>query len=201
MADRNIFIGYDLGCGLAPQPGRLPAELRDPGQLAKFVDEIDCTLVVDGNGNEDWVNAGEHLRNMAEKSLGVMPRRTDPVTRLGMTLRLWAGCVWAAKPLDCPELTPEFRGTIFKQDIDPRATKDPLFRAGVEAAPAFNALPNAKRKQAALPRRRPTGLRSASPRQLRGLGSRSMAVATYSRLQVLQRVGFLPRYFAARFRS
>lgn len=141
MADRNIFIGYDLGCGLAPRPGPLPAELEDPVRLAQFVDEIDCTLVVDGNGDEDWVGTGGHLRRMAEKSGAVIPVVADPITRAGMTLRLWAGCVWAAKPLDRPELTSAFRETIFRQDIDPRANDDPLFRAGVEAAPAFNALP------------------------------------------------------------
>jgi hypothetical protein len=112
MADRNIFIGYDLGCGLAPRPGPLPAELEDPVRVAQFVDEIDCTLVVDRNRDEDWVRTGEHLREMAEKSGSVMAEIADPIMRVGMTLRLWAGCVWAAKPLDRPELTSAFRESI-----------------------------------------------------------------------------------------
>jgi hypothetical protein len=141
MADTNIFIGYDLGRGLAPTSATLPTDLAEPVCLAQFMDDVDCTLIVDGAGNYDWVKTGTCLREMAEKSMLVLPDVADPIARVGITLRLWAGCLWAAKPLDRPELSSEFRAQLFTRDIDPRAANDPLFRAGVEAAPAFNALP------------------------------------------------------------
>lgn len=43
--------------------------------------EIGCTLVVDGNGKEDWVKMGAHLRAMALESSAVMPDVGDPITR------------------------------------------------------------------------------------------------------------------------
>jgi hypothetical protein len=79
---------------------------------------------------------------MARKAEKTMPDVPDTLIRTGVTLRLWAGCLWAAKPLDRPELAAADRVAIFTQDIDPRAVADELFRAGVEAAPLFNALPS-----------------------------------------------------------
>jgi hypothetical protein len=59
-------------------------------------------------------------------------------------LRLWSGCVMAAKTIahetrSGPN-TPEMRGYIFKNMLDPICLRDPIFSAGIEAAPAFKEL-------------------------------------------------------------
>jgi hypothetical protein len=157
MADANIILGYELGRGLSRGITTVPAPLQDPRRLARLVDDVDCLLLVDGHGSSNWARAGDNLRAMAQKAQDAMPEVTDSLIRAGVTLRLWAGCLWAAKPLDRPHLTASERGATFTHDIDPRAATHELFRAGVEAAPAFNALPS----------------RSAAPPSLEGVPSSS----------------------------
>ena len=69
-----------------------------------------------------------------------MPDVTDPVVRLNICLRLWAGCLSAAKTIALETRsglnTPELRKEIFTTKVDVLASNDPIYRAGVEAAPA-----------------------------------------------------------------
>jgi hypothetical protein len=63
--------------------------------------------------------------------------------RASIALRLWAGCLDAAKTIaletrDGPN-SPELRAAAFAQ-IDSVAETDPIYGAGVEAAPAFKVL-------------------------------------------------------------
>lgn len=63
-----------------------------------------------------------------------------PIDRVIIALRLWAGCIWAAKTVAEGTLsganTPTMQADAFAQ-IDDYARNDPVFAAGVEAAPAF----------------------------------------------------------------
>jgi hypothetical protein len=64
----------------------------------------------------------------------------DAIERLNLALRLWAGCIWAAKTIAHKTLsgpnTPDMRRDAFLQ-IDAYAENDEIFAAGVEAAPVF----------------------------------------------------------------
>jgi hypothetical protein len=137
VADANIFLGLELGRHLSADV--FPDGLNDPSAVALFVDEVDKPLFVDGNGAWDWFRAGEYLQHMAEAGRKVFPDMPDPAP-LGIALRLWAGCIWAAKVIDRPTISGAERHRHFTQDIDPRAHADRAFSAGVEAAVALNAL-------------------------------------------------------------
>jgi hypothetical protein len=137
VADPNIFLGYELGLRLS---GEVAAgDLNDPIVVARFVDEVDKPLFVDGIGAWDWVRAGQYLQQMADAGRRIFPGIPDPAP-LGFALRLWAGCIWAAKIIDRPAIPAAERHRYFSQDIDPRARADRVFGAGVEAAAALNAL-------------------------------------------------------------
>lgn len=68
----------------------------------------------------------------------------DEFDRLSVALGLWSGCLSAAKVIALGTRsgpnTPEIRRAAFEGYIDPAAASDNVFRAGVEAAPAFKAL-------------------------------------------------------------
>jgi hypothetical protein len=72
-----------------------------------------------------------------------MPNIVDSLERLSITLRVWAGCLAAAKAIADETLsgpnTTAVRVELFGW-IDPSAATDALFRSGVEAAPAFKTL-------------------------------------------------------------
>jgi hypothetical protein len=83
---------------------------------------------------------GASIRVFIEASEPHLPDVPDPLDRLNITLRLWSGCLLAAKgialeTLDGPN-TPEGRRAAFA-DIDEVARNDAIFEVGVESAPAF----------------------------------------------------------------
>jgi hypothetical protein len=59
-----------------------------------------------------------------------MPTVSDPLDRIAIALRLWAGCLAAAKTI----------ADATRSGIDATAANDGLFRAGVEAARMFKRL-------------------------------------------------------------
>jgi hypothetical protein len=68
------------------------------------------------------------------------PLETNEKYRKSIGLRLWSGCLSAAKIIaietrDAPN-TPEMRAELFQQ-LDTVADHDSIFRAGVESAPLF----------------------------------------------------------------
>jgi hypothetical protein len=84
--------------------------------------------------------SGGSVKAFIERSAPLMPDVPDPIERLNVVLRLWSGCLSAAKEiadatLDGPN-TPEGRRDRFPA-IDAAARHDLIFEAGVEAAPAF----------------------------------------------------------------
>lgn len=144
MADPNLPVALGLGRVLAPHGPSLPAALADVRRRAEFVNEIDCTWLVDGEGAVQWADFGRRLENAATASTSAMPEVGDPLERMSIALRLWAGCLSAAKTIAEDTRsgmnTAADRSQVFARVIDPTAAADPVFRAGVEAAPALHAL-------------------------------------------------------------
>mgnify|MGYP001606548537 CR=1 FL=1 len=145
--DPNMAFALALACGLGTAC-RLPAEFEDVAARARFADRIDGPFIATYDELADPVAAapriGPRLREIAEaarKALGSVP---DELDRLSGALRLWSGCLMAAKTIALETRsgpnTPEIRRAAFEEFIDPAAASDSVFRAGVEAGPAFKAL-------------------------------------------------------------
>jgi hypothetical protein len=147
MADPNMDIALALAHGLASSRDlALPEELCDVELRAQLA-ETDRPLLVDGDGVARFDVLGAQVRNMAVRTEPLIPGLADPLDRAAVALRLWAGCLTAAKAIAAETRsgpnTSAGRAEQFAE-IDQRAAADLLFRAGVEAAPAFKRL----RKQA-----------------------------------------------------
>jgi hypothetical protein len=123
------FVGHQLA-----DVNALPSSLAEVQSRAELVSDVDAPL--------DW-----HADGRLHAICPILERRLADVAnafeRVGITLRLWAGCMDAAKAIaletrDGPT-TPEMRSEAFFQ-IDRIADTDPIYAAGVEAAPALKRL-------------------------------------------------------------
>lgn len=145
MHDPSMDIALSLASGLGPAPD-LPASLNTISARAKLVNDIDGTFVPNGDVNELVRLIGQRVKEIIEKSANRMPDVRNPVARLNICLRLWAGCLDAAKTIDLRTRsgpnTPEQRAELFSTKIDIISSEDPLYRAGVEAAPTIKDLRN-----------------------------------------------------------
>jgi len=135
-------LAYWFAQALGPTPG-LPRSLESVQQRARLVAEIDGPFITGSSFEECVVNIGMRIKEISSKSASYMPDVSDNLTRMNLGLRLWAGCLSAAKTIaletmDGPN-SPEDRARIFPS-IDSLAESDPIYRAGVEAAPEFKRL-------------------------------------------------------------
>jgi hypothetical protein len=137
--DPNPTVAYGLANGLNPSPLSLPHALSGVDARARFIESIDGLILVDAAGTPDWERMGQHLRMVVSRSEAVLPR-TGALDRIAVALRLWTGCIEAAKTIALGTRSgpnsAEIRAAWFSQ-IDARAATDAVYRAGVEAAPAF----------------------------------------------------------------
>jgi hypothetical protein len=159
--DLNMAAARQIAEHLGPPPP-LPESLQDPEKRAEVVQRVNGELVwfadlvigdvqVPAEGT-----AGKRLRlHLADRAAGVaskvlrlaeltrdlIPDVPDPVGRVNLVLRIWSGCLSAAKTIAEDTLsgpnTPETREHAFETTIDPIAAVDTIYAAGVEAAPAF----------------------------------------------------------------
>lgn len=121
--------------------------LQDAAQRALLVNAVNTPLVQNSLLPTLTVpQKTARLSLIGELSSPFLKDVGETNTRTNLTLRLWSGCLWAAKTialetLDGPNSANQ-RLLSFTRDIDPIAQVDPIFRAGVEAAPAFKRLQN-----------------------------------------------------------
>lgn len=112
----------------------LPASLADVAARSTLAKAINPPI--------SWDRLGR-LKEIVAAIDAVITDVGDPLERLGIALRLWAGCMSAAKTIAATTMdganTPEGRAAAFVA-IDALADADELYAAGVEAAPAFKAL-------------------------------------------------------------
>ena len=145
MRDINMDLGHKFAEGLGPAP-ELPSSLTSVQQRAQLVNDIDGAFLTanDVDTEELFRQIGGRIREIVEKSKIYVPDVADPLVRLNICLRLWAGCVSAAKTIALETRsgpnTPKRRAEIFMTRVDVLARDDPIYRAGVEAAPAFKKL-------------------------------------------------------------
>jgi hypothetical protein len=148
MGDPSMDIAYAAANQLGPPPP-LPPSLQSVDARAALIAAIDGSFietgaVLDTNGkllpNQQRV-FDRRIREIAAASVSRIPDLPDEPTRLNLCLRLWAGCLYAAKEMREKDVlgnayTPESRAASFVS-IDAVAAQDPIFAAGVEAALGF----------------------------------------------------------------
>jgi len=142
--DPNMYTALqwasELGSSLV-----LPASLKYVKQRAELVKAIGPVLVRDSillTLSENEKSA--RLNEVGSLSKTYIPDVKEDRNRINIALRLWSGCISAAKTIALQTMsgpnTPQKRESIFRNTIDPLAQTDAIFRAGVEAAPAFKSL-------------------------------------------------------------
>jgi hypothetical protein len=83
---------------------------------------------------------GSRIAMIAALSRRYLPKIKDGLVRVNVALRLWSGCLSAAKVIALETRsgpnTPESRALVMPV-IEEIAAKDPIYAAGVDVAPAF----------------------------------------------------------------
>jgi hypothetical protein len=146
--DLGMAVAYAVAQTFGPPPA-LPASLHPIDARVAVVAAIDRPfledgLVCDASGallanQQRFID--QRLREIASASASGVPDVPDNTERLKICLRLWSGCLSAAKEMrefdaNRTPYTKETRAESFRA-IDTIAHSDPIYAAGVEAAPGF----------------------------------------------------------------
>ena len=149
MPDTNMQTAYNWASELADTSNlRLSVNIPQAAQFANQINELLGEYI-----NKDIKSSGTGLfENFSIMIKEVILRRLDDLyrnllddqisenQRVSIALRLWSGCISAAKMIAIETrdgiITPEKRKQIFG-DIDSLAMVDPIFCLGVESAPAY----------------------------------------------------------------
>jgi hypothetical protein len=139
-ADPNMVMALVFADALGPVP-TLPESLKAARLRAELIHAIDGPLVTRlGDVVDVTRQIAEQIRRIEEGSRRFMPDVPDTMVRINICLRLWSGCLSAAKTIahetrSGPN-TPSMRVQL-TQEIEQVAASDAVFAAGVEAAQAF----------------------------------------------------------------
>ena len=155
--DPNTSIAYECA-QLMGSIDSLPESLKEIVlKRVKYLDFVDKNMIA---GSRLWEFNNEQqiesfLTNMDEKSIPWIYDIADGRQRINITLRLWAGGLDAAKTMrktyvsvrndgsvSEEAITSDMRTMAFKDSIDPKALSDPIYYAGVEAAPILKRIRN-----------------------------------------------------------
>ena len=152
MNDYNMLIAYDHANTLGPPP-RLATESKDPSIRAQFLHFVD-TSIIKGEPIFDILQDKRIIRDnfltdISKKTEPLLKSIIEPIARINLTLRLWVGCIEAAKVIRDTEMdfkdgsfyerkiSPEDREKYCAEIITPKSLADPIYLAGVEGAPIF----------------------------------------------------------------
>jgi hypothetical protein len=103
MSDSNMITTYSWAAGLFQQV--LPSSLADIEKRAKLVNEINTPLVKPKNGQDkmlidlDAPERDRRLNEIAQISIPYLTEQIDDILRKNILLRLWTGCMEAAKAI------------------------------------------------------------------------------------------------------
>jgi hypothetical protein len=152
MNDYNMLVAYEHANTLGPPP-RLATELKDPTIRAQFLDFVDNKIIkgepIFDTLEDKRIIRDNFLTDIAKKTEPLLKSIIEPLARINLTLRLWVGCIEAAKVIRETEMdvkdgnayerriSPEDREKYCAEIITPKSLADPIYLAGVEAAPIF----------------------------------------------------------------
>jgi len=140
MPDSNMLYAYFWACRLSQEI--LPTSLKDVEMRAILIDKIDF-LITGANSLLEYMTEDERQIRLG-KALRIadsyLTDQISEVSKKSVILRLWSGCLDAAKSIATETLdgttSPESRKEHFFQ-IDIFARWDSVYRAGVQTAPAL----------------------------------------------------------------
>src|SRR5215217_2825576 len=139
MSDSNMLAIYSWAAGIFQQ--ELPSSLIDVEKRAKLVNKINAPLVQGNNRDSltvsltlidlDSKEKNRRLDDIAQSSLTYLTEQIDNKLRKNILLRLWTGCMEAAKAIrfsyvagigdgiviEAP-ITHEYRQALFSSLID-----------------------------------------------------------------------------------
>ena len=153
--DPNISIAYECS-DLLGQIDSIPESLKEAIKRAKYLDFVDKKMVA---GSRLWEFNKQQIESFLAKvdneSIPWIYDVADGKRRINITLRLWSGCFDAVKFLrktyarsrgdwgvNEEAITSDMRAKAFKESINPKASSDPIYYTGVEAAPILKRLRN-----------------------------------------------------------
>jgi hypothetical protein len=148
-----MITAHSWAAGLFQQV--LPSSLADFEKRAKLVNEINTPLVKAKIGQDkmlidlDALERDHRLNEIAQISIPYLTEQIDDILRKNILLRLWTGCMEAAKAIrftyvagirngiviEAP-ISIEYRQSLFNL-IELLSKTDLIYRSGVEAAPAY----------------------------------------------------------------
>ncbi|MFL6320256.1 MAG: hypothetical protein ACJ72Q_07265 [Nitrososphaeraceae archaeon] len=149
--DPNMSIAYEWSKPLEAIDS-IPESLHDVINRAKYLDFVYKNMIA---GSKLWeLNNKQQIESFLTKidegSIPWIYDIADGKQRINITLRLWAGCLDAAKYLQDKYvsrrndgtvseaiITPDMRAKAFKKTINPKASLDTIYYTGVEAAPVL----------------------------------------------------------------
>ena len=161
MSDSNMLTTYSWAASLFQQ--ELPPSLMDVENRANLVAEINAPLIQGNSRTSSIVNImladldskekNLRLDNIAQTSRIYLTEQIEFKLRKNILLRLWTGCMEAAKAIrfsyiagikdgivtEAP-ITYEYRQALFTSLIDLLCKIDLVYAAGVEAAPVYKKL-------------------------------------------------------------
>lgn len=139
--DANMALAAMLGLGLSPQAA-LSDQLADVRRRAALVDEIDGPMIWDFRMSVDHIayHLGRHVDVLSTRLDRYFPRSTGPLWRVGVALRLWAGCIGGAKTIafkTAAGRNSTASRTMCNGWLEDGCRQDAVYAAGVETAPVF----------------------------------------------------------------
>ena len=143
MNDPHTTKALEWANSLGPPPP-LPKSLEDPQVRARLIEKINWHFQESLLPFLPTEVALDRARRTAQLAREFLPDVEDTWTVANVVLRLWSGCIAAAKGIaeetrGGPQ-TPEERSRHFTEVLDPISAEDPIHKAGVEAAPLFKSL-------------------------------------------------------------
>jgi DNA helicase IV len=107
MSDPNMITAYSWAAGLLFQQ-ELPSSLADVEKRASLVNEINTPLI-QGKGTSEAAGAmlmdlddnerSRRLDDISQVSMSYLTEQLDDMIRKNILLRLWTGCIDAAKAI------------------------------------------------------------------------------------------------------
>lgn len=139
--DHNTRLALNMACHLVPNPD-LPSSIAGmtAEQKADLVEVVDiepvARLPISADDLEPFIRIATLLGRIGIMTSSLIPDVADPLQRINLVLRMWAGCVDTGKAID--EKTNSGPNTVkirSQQALQIEATAgDPVYRAGMEAS-------------------------------------------------------------------
>ena len=152
VSDPNMITAYSWAAGIFQQT--LPASLTDAEKRAELVHQINSPLIKGNNADIplkdlDSDDKNNRLNEIAQLSMAYLTEQMDDKLRKNILLRLWMGCMDAAKAIHFSSVVEVRNGFVVEapvttrhrqilfQLIDLLAKTDLIYAAGVEAPPLY----------------------------------------------------------------